>query len=77
MAILILVGKDEEALRSGRGERAFTTTETMAILKLRERAFAELMSRGEISPYEEKLGNFQLFKESEVEALRQRRLKRF
>lgn len=77
MAIVIFVGRDEEALRSGRGERALTTTETMAVLKVRERAFKELMDRGEITPYEEKLGNFQLFKHSDVEALRQRRLKRF
>lgn len=77
MAILILVGKDEEALRSGRGERAFTTTDTMAILKVRERVFQDLMRRGEITPHEERLGNFQLFKQSDVEALRQKRLKRF
>lgn len=77
MAIIVLVGKDEETLRRGHGERALTTTEAQAVLKLRERRFRELIDQGELTPYEERLGNFQLFLASDVEALRQRRLKRF
>jgi hypothetical protein len=76
LAIIIMVGT-EEALRRGSGERALTTVEAQTVLRLRDRAFRELMNRGEITPYEERLGNYQLFLARDVEELRQQRLKRF
>lgn len=60
-----------------RYQRALTTTEAQAVLLLKHRAFRELLTNGEITPYEERLGNYQLFLARDVEDLRQRRLKRF
>lgn len=60
-----------------RYQRALTTTEAQAMLLLGNRRFRELLNNGEITPYEERLGNYQLFLAKDVEELRQKRLKRF
>lgn len=77
MAIIIWVAENERDLEAGRGQRALITTEAQAVLKLNEKAFRELLTKGEITPYEEKLGNYTLYLARDVEELRQKRLKRF
>lgn len=75
MAIIIMVGA--EGSSPEKFERALTTTEAAAVLMLTHRRLRELLNNGEITPYEEQLGNYQLFLARDVEDLRQRRLKRF
>lgn len=75
MAIIIMVGA--EGSSPEKFERALTTTEAAAVLMPTHRRLRELLNNGEITPYEEQLGNYQLFLARDVEDLRQRRLKRF
>lgn len=75
MPIAIIAGTDEE-LRSGKGERMLTRTQAAARLGVTEKRIYEFVNRDELTPYEEKLFHIPLFPENEVEALRQRRLKR-
>ncbi len=77
MAIVIFAGKDEETLRRGNGDRVLTTMEVQAILKVGDRALRHLILRGDLTPWEERLGNYQLFLADDVERVRQSRLKRF
>jgi hypothetical protein len=76
VAIAILVGTEEE-ISSGKGRLAYTTVQASARLGVHERTFRALVEAGEISPYEERFGPFQLWEEGDVEQLRSKRLKRF
>lgn len=79
MPIAIIVGTDEEirSMKLESAQRALTRTQAAARLGLTERRVSILVEQAELTPYDEKLFNVPLFLEQDVEALRQKRLKRY
>lgn len=75
MPIAIVVG-DEQAIRSGKGKLALTSTQAAAKLGIHERSLRRIVTQGLITPCEEKHGAFLLFAEDDVEQLRKSRLRR-
>lgn len=74
ISVVILVG-EPEAIRAGQGEVAVTAAQAAAMLKMSEGSFRNCMKRGEIAPCAT-ITNADLFRESDVEALRARRMAR-
>lgn len=76
MAIIVIVGTEDE-LKHNKGRVGLTTSQASARLGISDRAFYKLVDKGEIAPYDERLGPLTFYEEPDIERLRQDRLRRY
>lgn len=73
-SIVILAATPDE-LKAGTGRRLLLITQAAGYLGLSERVLREMVKRGEITPYEERLHTAMLFQQEDVEKLLESRKK--